>query len=132
MNPDTTPAALQAQVSGSSFYAGMRVLPREEWAQRWLPVVSGGYLLKAQKRVQPLTPVRTFRRAPRLRVVGGLVEPTTRAAARIVPDAAGGFRVTVRPATTSTYRVTADGQPGPVVTVSVPTAASAPATPPRP
>lgn len=30
MNPDTTPAALQAQVSGSSFYAGMRILPREE------------------------------------------------------------------------------------------------------
>ena len=28
MNPDTTPAALQAQVSGSSFYAGMRVLPK--------------------------------------------------------------------------------------------------------
>jgi stage II sporulation protein D len=55
-----------------------------------------------------------------------------RTAARIVPDAAGGFRVTVRPATTSTYRVTADGQPGPVVTVSVPTAASAPASPPRP
>ncbi len=34
----------------------LRVLPREEWAQRWLPVFSGGYLLKAQKRVQPLTP----------------------------------------------------------------------------
>jgi phytoene synthase len=30
MNPDSTPAALQAQVSGSSFYAGMRVLPRAE------------------------------------------------------------------------------------------------------
>jgi phytoene synthase len=30
MNPDTTPAALQAQVSGSSFYAGMRVLPQAE------------------------------------------------------------------------------------------------------
>ena len=30
MNPETTPAALQAQVSGSSFYAGMRVLPRAE------------------------------------------------------------------------------------------------------
>lgn len=30
MNPDTTPAALQKQVSGSSFYAGMRVLPRAE------------------------------------------------------------------------------------------------------
>jgi len=30
MNPDTTPAALQQQVSGSSFYAGMRVLPKAE------------------------------------------------------------------------------------------------------
>lgn len=30
MNPRTTPAALQAQVAGSSFYAGMRVLPRAE------------------------------------------------------------------------------------------------------
>ncbi|PTS81257.1 squalene synthase HpnD [Sphingomonas sp. HMWF008] len=28
MNPNSTPAALQAQVSGSSFYAGMRVLPK--------------------------------------------------------------------------------------------------------
>ena len=28
MNPKTTPAQLQAQVSGSSFYAGMRVLPK--------------------------------------------------------------------------------------------------------
>ena len=62
----------------------LRVLPREEWAQRWLPVFSGGYLLKAQKRVQPLTPVRTFRRQSRLHVVGGLVEPTTREPARIV------------------------------------------------
>lgn len=30
MNPDTTPAALQKTVSGSSFYAGMRVLPKPE------------------------------------------------------------------------------------------------------
>ena len=30
MNPKATPAALQAQVSGSSFYAGMRVLPKAE------------------------------------------------------------------------------------------------------
>jgi len=30
VNPKATPAALQAQVSGSSFYAGMRVLPRAE------------------------------------------------------------------------------------------------------
>ncbi len=30
MNPKATPAALQSQVSGSSFYAGMRVLPKAE------------------------------------------------------------------------------------------------------
>ncbi len=30
MNPETTPAALQKKVSGSSFYAGMRVLPKAE------------------------------------------------------------------------------------------------------
>lgn len=30
MNPETTPAALQSKVSGSSFYAGMRVLPLRE------------------------------------------------------------------------------------------------------
>lgn len=30
MNPKATPAALQAQVSGSSFYAGMRILPKAE------------------------------------------------------------------------------------------------------
>jgi squalene synthase HpnD len=30
VNPNTTPAALQSQVSGSSFYAGMRVLPKAE------------------------------------------------------------------------------------------------------
>jgi SAM-dependent methyltransferase len=55
----------------------LRVLPREELAQRWLPMFSGGYLLRAQKRVRPITPVRMFKRA-RLRVVGSLVEPTTR------------------------------------------------------
>jgi phytoene synthase len=30
MNPKATPAALQSQVSGSSFYAGMRVLPKAQ------------------------------------------------------------------------------------------------------
>jgi len=29
VGPETTPAALRAQISGSSFYAGMRVLPRD-------------------------------------------------------------------------------------------------------
>ena len=56
----------------------LRVLPREELAQRWLPMLSGGYLLRAQKRVRPITPVRMFKRRARLRVVGSLVEPTTR------------------------------------------------------
>jgi len=64
----------------------LRVLPREERAQRWLPMLSGGYLLRAQKRVHPLTPVRMFGRPPRLRVVSGLVEPTTRAPVRLVPE----------------------------------------------
>ena len=52
--------------------------PKEEWAARWLPVLSGGYLLAAQKRVHPLTPIRPVWRTQRLKVVGGLVEPTTR------------------------------------------------------
>jgi len=69
-------------------FSQLRFLPREEGAQRWLPFVSGGYLLRAQKRVHPLTPIRMFRRQPRLRVVGGLVEPTTRAPVRIVPQPA--------------------------------------------
>src|SRR6185312_2260558 len=30
MNPDATPAALRKKISGSSFYAGMRVLPKTE------------------------------------------------------------------------------------------------------
>ena len=58
---------------------------------------SGGYLLRAQKRVHPLTPVRLWRRQPRLRVVGGLVEPTTRAPVRVAaasraPDATAARR----------------------------------------
>ena len=51
--------------------------PKEEWAQRWLPMLSGGYLLHAQKRVHPLTPIRPMWRQPRLKAVGGL-EPSTR------------------------------------------------------
>jgi len=69
-------------------FSQIKVLPREEWAQKWLPVFSGGYMLHAQKRVQPLTPVRLWRRPARLRVVGGLVEPTTRATVRVVPHPA--------------------------------------------
>ncbi|MFO7287768.1 MAG: methyltransferase domain-containing protein [Gammaproteobacteria bacterium] len=51
--------------------------PKEDWAQRWLPMLSGGYLLHAQKRVHPLTPIRPVWRQPRLKAVGGL-EPSTR------------------------------------------------------
>ena len=54
-------------------------LPRENWASRWLPVLAGGLLLSAQKRVHPMTPIRPLWRRRRLNVVGGLVEPTTRA-----------------------------------------------------
>jgi len=70
-------------------FSQLKILPREEWAQKWLPVFSGGYMLHAQKRMQPLTPVRLWRRQPRLRVVGGLVEPTTRTTVRVVPHPAG-------------------------------------------
>jgi SAM-dependent methyltransferase len=62
----------------------LRLLPREEWAQKWLPIFSGGYMLRAQKRVHPLTPIRMWRRQPRLRAVGGLVEPTTRATVSVL------------------------------------------------
>jgi len=54
-------------------------LPREAWAERWLPFLAAGYLLVAEKRTARLTPIRTPWRRPRLRAVGGLVEPTTRA-----------------------------------------------------
>jgi SAM-dependent methyltransferase len=55
------------------------VFPKERWAQRWAPLLAGGYMLCAQKRVHPLTPIRPMWKRPRLRAVGGLVEPTTRA-----------------------------------------------------
>ena len=51
--------------------------PREEWARRWMPMLGGGYLLSARKRVHPMTPVRPLWRRRRLNVVGGLVKPTT-------------------------------------------------------
>lgn len=54
-------------------------LPRERWAERWLPFLAGSYMLSAQKRVQGMTPIRPGWKRPRLRAVGGLVEPTTRA-----------------------------------------------------
>ena len=57
-------------------------LPQERWAGRWLPALGGAYLLSAQKRVHPLTPIRQPWRRRHLKVVGGLVEPTTRATQR--------------------------------------------------
>ncbi|MFL2545900.1 MAG: class I SAM-dependent methyltransferase [Candidatus Rariloculaceae bacterium] len=57
-------------------------LPEESWLTRWCPGLSGGYLLCAQKRVQPLTPIRRPWQRRHLKVVGGLVEPTTRVSQR--------------------------------------------------
>jgi len=59
------------------------VTPRERWARRWLPMLAGGYLLVARKRTMHLTPIRPAFRRPRLRAVGGLVEPTTRVSRRV-------------------------------------------------
>jgi SAM-dependent methyltransferase len=56
--------------------------PEEAWAARWLPFLRAGTCVAAQKRVLPMTPLRNRWRAPRLRVVSGLVEPTTRNAPR--------------------------------------------------
>ncbi len=53
-------------------------LPGEEFAQRWLPMLAGGYLLSAHKRVRPLTTIKPAWRRQRLRAVGSLVKPTTR------------------------------------------------------
>jgi len=57
----------------------LATVPHERWARRWLPMLAGGYMLLAQKRVVRLTPVRPGWKRPRLRAVGGLVEPSTRA-----------------------------------------------------
>lgn len=61
-------------------------LPKERWASRWLPGLGGGYLLSAQKRVHPLTPIRRPWAQRHLKVVGGLVEPTARAPQRRQPQ----------------------------------------------
>ena len=39
---------------------------------------------------------------------------------RVDPDGDGAFAVTVRPKATSTYRLTAEGEPGPALTITVP------------
>jgi len=56
--------------------------PQESWAARWMPFLRAGTCIAAQKRVFPLTPVRNIWRPRRLRVVGGLVEPSTNSAPR--------------------------------------------------
>jgi SAM-dependent methyltransferase len=53
-------------------------LPEDSVLARWLPVLSAGYLLKARKCVYPMTPIRPAWTQPRLRAVGGLVEPSAR------------------------------------------------------
>lgn len=55
----------------------LATFPREDWARRWLPVLGGGYMLSARKRIHPMTPIRPRWRRRRLNVVGGLVKPTT-------------------------------------------------------
>src|SRR5512138_3349092 len=46
--------------------------------RRLWPLFAGGYLLKARKRVYALTPIRPSWKRLRPKVVGGLIEPTTR------------------------------------------------------
>jgi SAM-dependent methyltransferase len=53
-------------------------LTEDSWLARWLPILSAGYLLRARKCVYPLTPIRPAWKQPRLRAVGGLVEPSAR------------------------------------------------------
>ena len=59
---------------------GTQVTVRQAWEQRgrrWWPELAACYLLSAQKRLYTMTPVKQPWRA-RPKVVGGLVEPTTR------------------------------------------------------
>ena len=39
---------------------------------------------------------------------------------KVAPDEDGSFAVTVRPKITATYRLTAEGQAGPALTITVP------------
>ena len=49
----------------------------ESWGRRFWPELAACYMLTAQKRVVTLTPVKRPWRS-RLKVVGGIAEPTTR------------------------------------------------------
>ena len=53
-------------------------LPEDSALGHWLPFLSAGFLLKARKCVHPLTPIRPVWQQPRLKAVGGLVEPSAR------------------------------------------------------
>jgi SAM-dependent methyltransferase len=53
-------------------------LPDDSRFARWLPVLSAGYLLRARQCIYPVTPIRPVWKTPRLRAVGGLVEPSAR------------------------------------------------------
>lgn len=50
----------------------------ERWGQRWWPILGGGYLLVAKKRVATLTPIRPRWRPRRALVPAGLAGPTVR------------------------------------------------------
>lgn len=63
-------------------FAYFGTAPEESWASRWLPFLGAGHCVAAQKRVLPLTPIRHLWRPRRLRVVGGLVEPSANSAPR--------------------------------------------------
>jgi len=54
----------------------------EARGRRWWPELSACYMLTAQKRLYTMTPIRQPWRRPK--VVGGLVEPSTRVSSRVV------------------------------------------------
>jgi len=75
---EVAPATAYCHTLPFERFRQLGTFPRERWAQRWLPMLAGGYLLAAQKRTCTLTPIRPAWTQRRLRAVGGLVEPTTR------------------------------------------------------
>jgi SAM-dependent methyltransferase len=79
---DVDPAIAYCHTLPLDRVSRLRRFPRESWARRWLPMLAGGYLTVARKRVVNLTPIKTAWQRPRLRAVGSLVEPTTRAMRR--------------------------------------------------
>jgi SAM-dependent methyltransferase len=76
---DVEPAIAYCHTLPFEQFRQLGTYPRERWAQKWLPLLAGGYVLFAQKRTIRLTPIRPAWRRKRLRAVGGLVEPTARA-----------------------------------------------------